>query len=238
MAGDSQSPSRVDELKALTFGFDEHPLEHFRGMTDAEIQAHPGIGPKYRQRIQAALAELAELTGVPNEPPAAAAAPLEPVAPGTSGPLTLVMVLILAAIVVVGFLVATRGTNPETRQELADLKESDARARQTFRVIATDASRAALGHAVTAYKCASEGNLGLGRLELVDVEVALQAVRNAAQLGGDVALPGRLAAAEAATREADEVLRLRAPQSQDQVVVAVDAMVQAINALQPQEVKQ
>lgn len=70
MASDPQQPPRtIEELESLRFGFDDLPLDHFRGLSAEEIEAHDGIGPKFRQRIQAALAELDAQRGDPSPEP-------------------------------------------------------------------------------------------------------------------------------------------------------------------------
>lgn len=243
---DSQNPSRIDELRSLTFGFDELPLEHFRGMTAAEIEAHPGIGPKYRERIQAALAELSSLTGEDygarddsSPAPATESAHLEPVSPGTSGPLAVLgVVVVVALIAVLAVLFATKGLSRQQQEELSRAKTEVGTARHVLFTIGSSSAQQALGHATDVFRKAQEGNYGDARQHLAYVRAALETVEEAGSLAlTDVTARQRVALAKQAADEAETALLLSQPLTHEQVLSAVNALVQAVNALGGDEVK-
>lgn len=61
MADDAALHDQITALEQRTFGFEEWPLEHFRGLSDEDIEAHGGIGPARRKQIREALDELDQL---------------------------------------------------------------------------------------------------------------------------------------------------------------------------------
>jgi len=202
-----ETPRTVDELKSLTFGFDEQPLEHFRGLSAEEIEAHAGIGPKFRERIQEALAELAALTG--ESEPAAAAEPaqpaesvapethgddapadhghaaagetLEPVAPGTGGPaLVVVMVaLILMLLVAVVMITRRQDGSAELQVQLTEANQQVASQQQTFQELADSAATEAHRQATAAYAATHERDLGNALRQLEDLQASLATIRTA-----------------------------------------------------------
>ena len=243
MGNETPSPSRTEELKRQAFGFDEHPLTHFRNLSAAEIEAHPGIGPKFRERIQAALAELSELTGedyhTPKPPPPVVADGVaEPVAPGTAGPTVLLLVLVLVAIIVAAVMFGRTGRMTEQQQaEFEQAKETAVTAGQVLGVIGAAAGREAMAHATNAYQFAHEGEFGSAREHLAYAGAALKTMQNAASSAAPGIDPDRLNAAQSAVMAASDSLRLDQPQTQEQVLAAVRRAVVAVGALQPEEVK-
>lgn len=257
MASDAQeTPRTADELRSLTFGFDEHPLEHFRGLSADEIQAHPGIGPKFRERIQEALAELDALTGesAPEPEPesesvkppapqahgvhdahgATPAAELEPVAPGTGGPVLVVVLvaLLLALIGMAAWITQGKDGSAELQVQLTEAFQQVAQQQQTFGVLADEAVAQAGRQAAAVYAATRERDLGAALRQLDDLAASLAtaegALKAAAGAGGTAAHePSHAAAGEGET----------APDRQALLAAAVEAMSQARAALtmaQPQ----
>ena len=177
---------RAAELKAMPFGFAQLPLEHFRGLSALEIEAHEGIGPKTCQRIQALLAELDAL----EPPPAPVAEPMaahgahhapqpaaEPTPSGGGGGLLLAFIVLVALIAFA--VVATH--RPGTSGAKLEAARATIVAQETaLAALHDDGIEVALAHALKVNEAADAGNFGeaLGHLE--NVERALAMVQRAA----------------------------------------------------------
>ncbi|MCC7491601.1 MAG: hypothetical protein IT204_04605 [Fimbriimonadaceae bacterium] len=240
MSTDPQTPSRSAELKAQTYGFDELPLEQFRGLSAAEIEAFGGIGPKSRQRIQEALAEL-DVLDPPPPPLAAPDAYLEPAAPGNGGPAVLLMVVLLLAILVA--IVMFAGGNGNTRKLQADLNAAQAaadRANQAITTVQGNLVVEAAEQADWVFAKARDRNYGLALEHLNHVTRTLRALEGAAGAGGGPAEhgghgPAGATAVQAALTAAGTVqatLLLEQPQTQAQIEAQIQALRLAVAALQ------
>lgn len=242
MTSDSAQPSTtLDELEAQTFGFDHWPLEHFRGMSAEAIEAHEGIGPKFRQRIQALLAEADELrraAGMPlPEPPPTTPAPapdeyLEPAAPGRSGPLIILMVLVLVSLLAAVLWFASHSSGAVERQQLAEARAAFERTRQQLGGLSDELVASAVQQADRVAQKAKERNYGAALEHLDGLEQALRSMGGAD--GAAPPLRDRGAARQQALAEVDAArgaLLLTDPHSQQQVEEACLKLRTAVQAL-------
>ena len=212
LADDAQeTPRTADELRSLTFGFDEHPLEHFRGLNDEAIEAHPGIGPKFRERIQEALAELDALMGndapSSSEPPLAelqtsdhaASEPdepasdhgadddLEPVGPGTGGPLMVVVMVAMLLLVISAAIWITGGRDGSAELEvrLTDAYQQVAASQEVFGKLTTLSAEQAERQAEAVYAATRSRNLGAAVEQLDDLAASLATMTETVGAVGD-----------------------------------------------------
>lgn len=253
MASDSDAPvPTIDDLKSQTYGFDDHPLDHFRGMTDDEIEAHAGIGPKYRERIQTALAQLAALEAEAEpqpetEPPPsvepmpaaheieAVAAELEPVGSGRFA--ATVMVILVILVIIAAVLMTQKSADEDTyKQQYVAAQEQITAMLQASETIATGSIVAAGEAALRVYQRAEEGNFGLAGEHLVAVRASLAALSSTRAEQPD--FQAQVTAALSAADAAQAALSLSTPHTQEQVEAACQTLTDAVAALAPQEARE
>ncbi len=242
MADEAQTPEqRIAELDSLVFGFDDHPLEHFRGLTDEEIEAHGGIGPKYRQRIREGLAELDTLRPPPpppQPPPAAAPDPfLEPAAPGNSGPLVLVMLVLLVVLVAVTYYFAG-GQGGKLRADLATAQAQVLSSQQAMQGLAVELATDARDQTDWVLYKTQARNYGEAMEHLLNVDKSLRALLGAEQAHGvQPARRALLQGAIDALAETRAALTLTAPATHDQVMATCRKLQVAVQMLSSEKVK-
>lgn len=238
-----QSSATIEELEALTFGFEHWPLDHFRGMSAEQIEAHEGIGPKFRKRIEALLSELDELRRAAGVAVPAAATPapatepdeyLEPAAPGRGGPLVFVMVVLLVAIImaVVMFAGGKSGVR-EVRHKLHQAEAQIQTTRQALGGIADQLVSDAIQQSERVAQKARDRHFGAALEHLDSLEKSLRTMHGAEQ----AAPPAKdRSAVRAEALEALEVVRgallLTEPHSQQQVEEACQKLRTTVQALQ------
>lgn len=227
---------RLAELKAMTFGFDGHPLEHFRGLSAEQIQAHGGIGAKFRLRIQNYLAELDQLEPPPPPPPPPAplpnapGVPLEPAAPGGGGLQLLVVVLLVVVLV----LVSVFGTAFLSRggRGLEDEHQKAQARLNTLSAIGSGSAELALEQSKRAYADAHDGNFGHALAQIDTVDAALAACEQAAA-HGESSLKAHVGTARETAAKARVALKLEQAATKLDVEAACAKLVEAVQALKP-----
>jgi hypothetical protein len=227
---------RVGELRGQTFGFDGHPLEHFRGLSAEQIQAHPGIGPKYCARILTALAELDELVPPPPPAPVVAEPASEPAASGGSGGLSLLVLVVgLAVVIAVVFLFASGGPGGRAAQYWRDRADEQ---QATLATIRGENARAASVEAERVQAAAHAGNFGdaLERLDAVDQ--TLSTLLHAASDGRgadetEVGTAPAVTAARDAAAKARAALKLEKPLTKQDVEATCTKLYDAVRSLRP-----
>ncbi len=257
MASDSDAPvPTIDDLKSQRYGFDDHPLEHFRGLTAEEIESHAGIGPKYRERIQQALAQLAALEAEAEpapepqpetEPPPsvepmpapheveAVAAELEPVGSGRFA--ATVMVILVILVIIAAVVLTQKSADEETYKDQYNAAQEQISAlTRASESIATGSIAAAGEAALRVYQRAEEGNFGLAGEHLVAVRASLVAL--GATRAEQPDFQARVTAAMSAADAAQAALSLSTPQTQEQVEAACQSLTDAVAALAPQEARE
>ncbi len=239
MADDPKVSSevRIQELESLTYGFDELPLEHFRGMTAAEIESYGGIGPKFRQRILDGLAELDALRGYTPPPPRPEPAENLP----AGGNPVLVGVTVLLVLMVLGLILYMTVGTDRVRALQMDLNQANQqvlmsadRFGQLARTLADDAQQ----QAEWVYRKVRNRNYGEALEHLENVDRSLRSLSSTVAGGNLSALAPGVQQAQSAQAAVQAALLLSQPQTQEQLEAACVRLREAIVPLQIDQAKE
>ena len=236
----SDTVDRLAELQAMRFGTDALPLEYFRGMSDEQIKAHYGIGPRTCTQIQCFLAELETLAPAPApapepEPePVAVSADTEPAS--SSGGLGLLLTLVAVLLVIVLAIVFATQRGGGAELQAANLRIGTLQG--TLSGIRRDGAAAATAQARKVFDSAHVGNFGDALSQLDDVErtlLTLEAAERAGQGATDEKGAGPVATAKTALGAARAALSLEKPTTKAEVEAACSKLCEALGPLSPKD---